>query len=279
MNTRWFLKVRSSVVLSVVCCVLGADVHAQVPALIRFQGQAVDSQGVPLEGPYTLTFRLYDAATAGTKLWEEPQAVTLSKGHFSVLLGQGTPLTGMSWSQPCWLSIQVGAQAELAPRQQFTAVPIALRADTAEQVANISARVRHSANVSLAHDTWTTIPFDTEADGLTFDTDNTHSLTANTGRLTIQTPGKYLIYALVVFDAHPTGIRGARIMLNDVTNLVQTSLPGSSWGIDGNCLSIMTYFTLRAGEFLTVQAYQNSGGALNTRAFGISPVFGILKIQ
>ena len=40
---------------------------AQVPALIRYQGQAVDRQSAPLEGPYTLTFRLYDAQTAGTK--------------------------------------------------------------------------------------------------------------------------------------------------------------------------------------------------------------------
>ena len=33
------------------------EASAQVPKLIRYQGQAVDSAGVPLEGPYTLTFR------------------------------------------------------------------------------------------------------------------------------------------------------------------------------------------------------------------------------
>ena len=122
--------------LSLVCGGLGADVHAQVPALIRFQGQAVDSQGVPLEGPYTLTFRLYDAATAGTLLWQEPQNnVTLSKGHFSVLLGQQNPFTSVDWSKPCWVSIQVGTQLELSPRQQFTSVPLALRAQVAEGLA------------------------------------------------------------------------------------------------------------------------------------------------
>ena len=105
---------------------------AQVPQLIRYQGQAVDSQGVPLEGPYTLTFRLYDAATAGALLWQEQQSVTLSKGHFSVLLGQQNPLTSIDWSQPRWISIQVGTQPELSPRQQFTSVPLALRAQVAE---------------------------------------------------------------------------------------------------------------------------------------------------
>lgn len=106
---------------------------AQVPPLIRYQGQAVDAKGVPLEGPYTLTFRLYSAETAGTKLWEEVQPnIPLSKGHFSVLLGSVTPLTGMDWSQPCWLAIQVNTEPELAPRQQITSVPLAI---TAEQLA------------------------------------------------------------------------------------------------------------------------------------------------
>ena len=43
--------------------------QAAVPRLVRYQGQAVDSNGVGLEGPYNLTFRLYDAATVGTKVW------------------------------------------------------------------------------------------------------------------------------------------------------------------------------------------------------------------
>ena len=64
-----------------------SQASAQVPHLIRYQGQAVDSRGVPLEGPYTLTFRLYDAESAGTIVWQEQQAnVPLNEGHFSVLL-------------------------------------------------------------------------------------------------------------------------------------------------------------------------------------------------
>ena len=107
---------------------------AQVPRLIRYQGQAVDSNSVPLEGPYTLTFRLYDAATAGNKLWEEIQTgVPLTKGNFSVLLGQKTALT-IDWSVPCWLSVQVNTDPELSPRQQITSVPLAIRAETAEIV-------------------------------------------------------------------------------------------------------------------------------------------------
>ena len=42
-------------------CVFHPSVSAQVPHLIRYQGQAIDAKGVPLEGPHDLTFRLYDA--------------------------------------------------------------------------------------------------------------------------------------------------------------------------------------------------------------------------
>ncbi len=106
---------------------------SDVPHLIRYQGQAVDSQDVPLEGPYDLTFRLYDAETEGTVVWEEMQAeVLLTGGHFSVLLGQVTSLEGMDWTQPRWLSVQVRSDPELAPRQRITSVPLAIRAAVAE---------------------------------------------------------------------------------------------------------------------------------------------------
>ena len=106
------------------------EVSAQVPRLIRYQGQAVDSAGVPLEGPYTLTFRLYDAAAGGTKVWEEQQTnVSLQGGHFSVLLGSVTPLDGMGWDEPCWLAVQVNGETEFAPRQQITSVPAAMTAE------------------------------------------------------------------------------------------------------------------------------------------------------
>jgi hypothetical protein len=119
------------IVLSAVGCVLSASSWAQVPSLIRYQGSVVDSNSVPLEGPYDLTFRFYDAVTGGTKIYEERHAqAPITKGQFSVLLGQGVPAAGMSlanvsWSTPCWISIQVNTDAELAPRQQITSVPLA----------------------------------------------------------------------------------------------------------------------------------------------------------
>lgn len=117
-------------VLSAVCCVLSASAFAaEVPHLIRYQGQATDAQGIPLEGAYTLTLALYATQTGGTALWTETHSsITLSGGHFSVLLGSVTSLNP-DWTQPLWLGVQIGSEPELAPRQQITSVPLALTAE------------------------------------------------------------------------------------------------------------------------------------------------------
>lgn len=121
--------------LLIACSFFPAVAHAQIPHLIRYQGFLKDSQGVPLEGPYTLTFRLYPAATGGTPLWTEAQpGVAVTQGSFSVLLGSVTSLASTDWGSPLWLSIQVGADPELAPRQQITSVPLAIRAGVAESL-------------------------------------------------------------------------------------------------------------------------------------------------
>lgn len=123
---------------------------AAVPHLIRYQGTAVDTQGTPLEGPYTLTFRLYPAETGGTALWTETQpSVPLTKGQFSILLGQITSLQSVDWTQPLWLSVQVNGEPELAPRQRITSVPLAV---TAERLAG------PLATSSLSDDAHTLVP-------------------------------------------------------------------------------------------------------------------------
>ena len=128
-----------------------SEVSAAVPRLVRYQGQAVDSNGVPLEGPYTLTFRLYDAVTNGTALWTEQHPnVTVTGGNFSVLLGEIVSLDAFDWSQSRWISVQVNSEPELSPRQQITSVPLAIRAKDAEQLGPI---VSVGSNVGIGTST------------------------------------------------------------------------------------------------------------------------------
>jgi len=257
--------------------VLGAGVvHADSLHLIRYQGQAVDSQSVPLEGPYTLTFRLYDAATVGTKEWEEVQPnVPLQGGQFSVLLGQVTPLDGMNWSLPCWLSVQVGSDPELAPRQRITSVPMAIRAVEAERLryGDASGRVYNTANCSVAHNTELVMTFDAER----WNAGAIHSMSANTSRLTAPSAGKYLIFSHVVWAGTGGGSRRIAIRLNGVYDIASESR--ISAGSDDGRQSIATYYNLAAGDYVELAVFQSSGNALNVlREANDSPEFGFVKM-
>ena len=61
--------------------------NAALPHLINYQGRLTDTNGAPLNGSYNITFRIYDALTAGNLLWQGTYTnVSINKGIFSVLL-------------------------------------------------------------------------------------------------------------------------------------------------------------------------------------------------
>ena len=109
-------------------------VWAAVPRTIAYQGKLTESNGVPLTGDHAVTIRLYDAATAGTTLWEEQHAISLTvldNGVFSLVLGAVTPFgQGISFNAPLWLTIEVDGAGEFSPRQPLSSVGYALNADT-----------------------------------------------------------------------------------------------------------------------------------------------------
>jgi microcystin-dependent protein len=71
---------------------LGAVCHAQVPAIINYQGKLTDpGTGDPVtEGAYVLEFRVYDHPTAGSVVWGRSFAVNvIASGQFNVLISDG----------------------------------------------------------------------------------------------------------------------------------------------------------------------------------------------
>lgn len=116
-----------------------APSRAGIPQELAFQGKLTDQSGRPLDGTYTVTFRLYDAAVGGTKLWEESKSLSAPGGLFSTLLGSGTPLT-LAFDQPYWVEIQVGAEI-LDPRRPLSSSPYALRAQKLEGVNVVNGKV------------------------------------------------------------------------------------------------------------------------------------------
>ncbi len=71
-----------------------AQTTAYPPGQLSYQGFLVDANGGALatNAPrnYDVIFSLYDAPVAGNLLWRELQTVTVDRGYFSVMLGQGS---------------------------------------------------------------------------------------------------------------------------------------------------------------------------------------------
>lgn len=75
----------------------GHAATASPPERMAYQGFLTDTDGVPLgaETPmaYTVVFRMFPVPTGGSEIWSEQQTVTVDKGYFSILLGEGTEVT------------------------------------------------------------------------------------------------------------------------------------------------------------------------------------------
>ncbi|GEM_PF-5542294 len=110
--------------------------EAQVPRTIAYQGILTDSSGsAKPDGIYSMTFRIYDAPSAGSALWTESKNVQIRGGLFWTSLGDSTPFPDpLKFGIPYWLSLQIGGDPELTPRMQLSSAPYSMRsayADTA----------------------------------------------------------------------------------------------------------------------------------------------------
>ncbi len=109
---------------------------ADIPDQLRYQGVLTNNAGVPLNGNFNLTFRIYNVQIGGTPLWSETQSnVAVDKGLFGVSLGSVMPLT-LAFDQPYWISIEVGNDGEMTPRQKLESVPYAKRASVSEGISS-----------------------------------------------------------------------------------------------------------------------------------------------
>jgi hypothetical protein len=159
---------RLALALAAALALQALPIHAQssaVPGTISYQGRVTNDDGTlvgatsPTER--TVIFRIWDNATAtgqANLLYSEKQTVTISKGEFSVLVGNGDPVTGSprsfdeapkklaSLADPSlwtgssrFLGVTVCDEGtdtgpEVAPRQQIASTVYAIKAREAETV-------------------------------------------------------------------------------------------------------------------------------------------------
>jgi microcystin-dependent protein len=122
------------------------------PSLMSYQGFLVDANGAALapNNPqnFSVVFRIYGVSSAGTTLWTEAQTVTIDKGNFSVVLGEGGSEGGevrpdlatvfnSSRASELYLGITVKgvSNSEILPRLRLLTSPYAFLARTANSLA------------------------------------------------------------------------------------------------------------------------------------------------
>jgi cysteine-rich repeat protein len=120
---------------AVVLLALASPALATVPATVTAEALLSSTGGGPVaDGNYAVTFALYKDAQGGAPVWTEgPVQVVVKGGALSQSLGTTKPLNAAAVAAAPWLSLQVGADPELA-RKPLRSVPFALRAEVAETV-------------------------------------------------------------------------------------------------------------------------------------------------
>jgi microcystin-dependent protein len=126
-----------------------AQSNAKPPTQMTYQGFLTDGNGLPFGSTTpvnkTVIFRIYDALTGGTLRWSSQQVVTVDKGYFSVLLGQGSgvgsepfnaDLTGVftgPGASDRYLELTADGTT-IAPRLRFLPAPSAMLAKSATEL-------------------------------------------------------------------------------------------------------------------------------------------------
>jgi len=250
--------------------------RAQAPLSLSYQGRVSDASGalIGASAPVSrvVVFRIWNHSadkTAENLLYSEQQTVTIAQGEFSVLVGQGSGVTGtplgfseaakgppgVTLSTPTvlggatrLLGITVydatsGATAEILPRQQLVSSPFAVYAPNAESlmpaVGSGGITVGDNGNVALGLGTPTLFPL-TLASGLGYKISLDRSATGESSGIGVA-PGVSPVTKLlhihtglksedIVFGSEGGDSVSGLIALTDVgTTYVDRNADGGAW--------------------------------------------------
>ena len=82
---KLFIKLDLLFVLLLPALLIPQWAQAEPPQSIHYQAYLKNNAGLPVNGSQSITFRLYDAATAGSLLWSETKTVAVSNGATALL--------------------------------------------------------------------------------------------------------------------------------------------------------------------------------------------------
>jgi hypothetical protein len=103
------------------------NLWAQAPEMFRYQGRLVDGTNL-VNATLPMGFKLYNALSGGTKLYEDSTSVTVVDGLYSTTIGDNTvfgSLTNAMTNAAVYLELTVNGST-LSPRERLVSVPYAL---------------------------------------------------------------------------------------------------------------------------------------------------------
>lgn len=143
--------------------------------------------------------------------------------------------------------------------------PLALTADFRE----VGARIYHNANQSIADATAAVLSLNT--------TRRANNITVGADKLTVVEAGWYALAASVAFASNAVGLRFINLKINGTTYIGSQSTSALN-GLPTQ-LGVTTLYYLVATDFVQIEVYQDSGGALNVLAStNYSPELSMVKL-
>jgi len=189
---------------------------------------------------------------------------TPSSGTFTM---GDAPLTGDDIMVSYQFVLSTTANADTVDGYHANATPTANQIPVLDANARLPSAITidgadafHSTTQSIANGTVQAVVFNSE----NYDTNNYHSTSSNTSRMTVPSDGKYQVTATVPFVNNATGVRYVFFCINGATSgrYGSQTVPGTGAGLD-TIITGTTTIPLVAGDYVEVYVYQNSGGALN----------------